>query len=137
MDVQKSASTEQGAALPLWARVADLLALGLFAIGCYVAAYGGVITRGIGIRVALRSEWRLFAWAAVFALFRHLLVRRPSLPARMVERLRRIDRGLLARGEGSASGDADPSSSGVRWSWRRVVAYSVGVVLLFAALTAA
>ena len=137
MDSQQSSSNDQGAALPLWARVADLLALGLFAIGCYVATYGGFIARGLGVRVALRSEWRLFAWAVAFALFRHLFVRRPSLPGRIREWLRRIERALAARGEDPWSGDGERSSSRVRWRRRRVLGYSVGIVLVFAALTAA
>src|SRR3954467_9166211 len=137
MDNQQSSSTEQGAALPLWARVADLLALGLFVIGGYVATYGGFIARGLGIRVALRSEWRLFAWAAAFALFRHLFVRRPSLPGRILERLRAIERALAARGEESSSGAGERSPSPVRWSRPRVLGYSIGIVIVFAALTAA
>src|SRR4051812_3752779 len=133
MDVRTPAADEHARALPLWARAADLLAIALFAVGGYVAADGGFVARVLGIRVALRSEWRLYAWAAAFVLVRHVLVRRRPLPARLVEALRRVAR-LFGPHPGEPwAVDRDAAAPSTR---RRAIANAAGVLVAFAALTA-
>ena len=37
-----------------------------------------------GLRVSVRSEWRVLLWAGILILARHVLIREPSLPRRVV-----------------------------------------------------
>jgi hypothetical protein len=132
MNVRTPVSDEGARALPLWARAADLLAIALFLLGCYVAAEGGFVARAIGLRIALRSEWRLFAWTAGFVLLRHLFVRQRPLWERLGDGLRRVAHVLAPRAEELWLADRDPAAARSR-TWR--LRYGAAIVLGFAALT--
>jgi len=115
-----------GGALPHWVRAADLVALLLIVLGAYVAWDGGFVARIGDIRVALRSEWRLFAWAAGFVLVRHYFVRQRPLWVRLRDGVRRF----APRPEESWPVDHVGAAS----KRRRRLIYGV-VVVGFAALT--
>jgi hypothetical protein len=128
MNVQSSVQDPPAGALPLWVRAADAAAIVLFALGAYVAWDGGFVARAGDLRLALRSEWRLFAWGAGLVLLRHYFVRRRPL----WERLRHGIRVFAPRPEESWPVD----HVGIARSNRgRVPIYVAGVVLVFSALT--
>ena len=62
--------------LPLWVRVADGAAVALLCLAVFVAITGGFVIWPAGVRVSVKSEWRLIAWAAALLAFRHVLTRR-------------------------------------------------------------
>ena len=70
--------------LPAWARAADAAAIALLCLAAYVAIDGGFVASLGGFRVSVKSEWRVLLWASILILARHVLVRAPSLPRRIV-----------------------------------------------------
>jgi len=77
-------------ALPIWARVADALAVLLLAGAAAIAHYGGFRAKVAGVKFLLLDPWRPAVAAAVLILIRHLFVRRHPLPLRPWRALRRI-----------------------------------------------
>ena len=76
--------------LPAWARAADAAAIALLFLAAYVAIEGGFAADLAGLRVSVRSEWRVLLWASILILARHVLVRAPSLPGRIVSGVARL-----------------------------------------------
>lgn len=74
----------EGTALPAWARVVDVAVLGLLGLALYVAIEGGFVLRPAGVRLSVRSEWRIFFWAAALFVARHYFVRDRPLHLRIV-----------------------------------------------------
>ena len=76
--------------LPVWARLADALTIAIVLLAAAVTLYGGGAGEIAGIRVSLRSAWRLPIWAAAIAILRHGLVRWRPLHRRVTHTFRRI-----------------------------------------------
>lgn len=82
---------------PAWAQALDLVVILLIAVGVAVAMTGGLRERiGDGPMVSLRSPWRPWLAALAVVVLRHLLVRTPSLPWRLVDGFRWLGRRLAA-----------------------------------------
>jgi hypothetical protein len=74
----------------VWARLSDALTIATLLLAAAVALYGGGTGEIAGIRVSLRSVWRLPIWAAAIATLRHALVRWRPLHRRVIDAFRRI-----------------------------------------------
>jgi hypothetical protein len=119
--------------LPAWARAADALAIALLFLAAYVAFEGGFVAKLAGLRLSVRSEWRVLLWASILLLSRHVLVRAPSLPRRIVSGIARVCQGgdpLVDDGADAVLRERQPVQSSKRFVGGLVV---VGV---FSALTA-
>ena len=75
---------------PAWARAADAAAIALLCLAAYVAIDGGFVVSPGGFRVSVKSGWRVLLWASILILARHILVRAPSLPRRIVSGIARV-----------------------------------------------
>ncbi|MGE5359196.1 MAG: hypothetical protein ACM3NQ_09270 [Bacteroidales bacterium] len=77
-------------ATPRWVNVADVLSVAflLFALAVFVS--GGIRREVFGVFVSLTSAGRVLVWAVVIVALRHLVARRPSLPWRVWQALRRL-----------------------------------------------
>jgi hypothetical protein len=118
----------------VWARLADALTIAIVVLAVAVTLYGGGAGEIAGIRVSLRSAWRLPIWAVGIAVLRHTLVRWRPLHRRIIDAFRRI------------IGRAEPRYPDVvfegwnlaaRLPFRRLrsVEIGLGLILLYAALT--
>jgi hypothetical protein len=122
--------------LPWWARAADACAIALLLLAGFVAIEGGFVAWPAGVRVSIRSEWRLLLWAALLLVARHVFVR--GIPLH-----RRIYTGIasLASGAGPLHDDsslAPPSALAGRLPKERLLSCArrcAWVVALFAGLT--
>jgi hypothetical protein len=123
--------------LPFWARAADVVAIVLVFFGLLVAMEGGFVFRLSDLRMSIRSEWRLFAWAGALIVLRHLIVRQPPLHHRIMAGVSaaaraagplRDDVVLLGRGKVD---QVEPGANA-----RSKVTYVLSVVLLYVGLTA-
>jgi hypothetical protein len=117
--------------LPLWARAVDIATVGLLLLGLYLLIRGGFVLWPDSLRISMRSEWRVFAWAAGLIAVRHFFIRTDPLPLRIV-------RGVQAasRRSGPLVEDAGLTQSGQRRSFRYYAAYTAIVVVTYAVLTA-
>jgi hypothetical protein len=70
--------------LPRLARAADAVVIALLVTSWVVAQFGGFSTAIADVRVSVNASWRLLLWAAAIAIARHVWIRRPSLPQRIV-----------------------------------------------------
>ena len=75
--------------LPLWARLADGVALALSGMALLVAVFGGFRTRTAGMRVAVTSAPRILAIIAVIVVARHLIRRDAPIYQRLWNGLQR------------------------------------------------
>jgi hypothetical protein len=119
--------------LPLWARATDLIAIALLGVGVYVSIHGGFVFRTLGVRIALRSGWRVLAWAVVVMAVRHALVRHSPIHRRIVRGLRALAVPALNYDDLATAAENDGVEKGR--TWRRTAGYGVAVIALFAALT--
>jgi hypothetical protein len=118
--------------LPAWARAADAAAIALLSLAAYIAIDGGFVVSPGGFRVSVKSEWRLLLWASILILARHVLVRAPSLPRRLVSGIARANQAAGPLGDDAA--DAAPLERQPRQGNRRIVG-GLLIVALFSALT--
>jgi len=118
----------------VWARLADALTIAIVLLAAAVTLYGGGAGEIAGIRVSLRSAWRLPIWAAAIAILRHGLVRWRPLHRRVTDTFRRI------------MGRAEPLYPDVVFEGWHVAALTpfrrlrslqiaIGLILLYGALT--
>jgi len=133
-----TSTSHQEPALPLWARAADAATIALLVLATFVAIEGGFVVEPAGIRLSVRSEWRVLLWAGVLAALRHLVVPWRPLPRRVAARV-----GAAARAAGPLRddlvllGQAAPERPGERRRGERsIVMRVVAVLLLYAGLTA-
>jgi hypothetical protein len=118
--------------LPAWARAADAAAIALLFLAAYVVIDGGFVLSPDGFRVSVKSEWRVLLWASILILARHVLVRAPSLPRRIVSGIARAN-----QASGPLSDDAADRATferPPRQGNRRLVG-GLLIVGLFSALT--
>lgn len=123
--------------IPAWVHVLDALTIAALIAGVFLLVHEGVVLKWAGLRISLRSSWRLFAWAGGFAGLRHMLFRRPAIHESIVAAVKTATR------PGDALTDdhvwlrhAGPTGiPPMPWKGRRA-AGAAGVLLLFAALTA-
>ena len=123
--------------LPIWAHAADAAVLALLALALYVALVGGFVAHPAGLRVSIRSEWRVLTWALGLLLFRHLLRPRPALHSRIVTGI-----GEASRTQGPLQQDdvllrRARQDGGATTRRLRVLRAAGLVLLLFTALTLA
>jgi len=118
--------------LPLWAHVADAGALALVLVGIYVVIDGGFVLWPDSLRLSVKSEWRVFAWALALIAVRHLFIRDRPLHERLIGGIRNAVRARepLPDDAGLAS-MASPGRES-----RSYAGYTAGVIVLYAALTA-
>jgi len=118
----------------VWARLADAFTIAILLVAAAVTLYGGGAGEIGGVRVSLRSAWRLPIWAATVAILRHALVGWRPLHRRVRDACRRI------------IGRADPLHPDVVFEdWNvaaltpfrrlRSLQIAIGVIVLYAALT--
>jgi hypothetical protein len=129
---------DQHSALPLWARAADAATIALVLFALYVALEGGFVVEPAGIRLSIRSEWRVLFWAAALVALRHFFVPRRPLHERIAETV-----GGAARAAGPLTDDLtllgrrEPGRPQAQRPRRRVLFLQIlGVLLLYTALTA-
>ena len=118
--------------LPAWARAADAAAIALLFLAAYVAIDGGFVVSPGGFRVSVKSEWRVLLWASILILARHVLVRAPSLPRRIVSGIARANQAAGPLSDDAA--DAAQLERQPRQGNRRFVG-GLLIVGLFSALT--
>ena len=63
---------------PAWARVLDLLCVGLTILAGIAFLWGGFRVRLAGVRLSVTSPYRLLLWAAAVGLVRHVAA--PAIP---------------------------------------------------------
>jgi hypothetical protein len=121
-----------------WALAADIAALVLIGVGAYVAVEGGFVIRALGLRLSLRSEGRIFLWAAALLAGRHLVVFRPALPEWVFGSVRDMARAAgRLRDDAELNGPAGPRSPELAGGRRRHrLLTAAAVALFFIALTA-
>lgn len=123
--------------LPFWVRAADAGAIVLLLLGLFVAMEGGFVFGPEGLRISVRSEWRLFGWAFLLVVVRHLLVREAPIHYRVASTI-----GDAARAPGPLRDDAQRRTEAGRprpIRSRRILTYTIRggfVLLLYAVLTA-
>jgi hypothetical protein len=122
---------------PAWAHVLDALTIAALIAGVFLLVHGGAVLYWGGIRVSLRSGWRLIAWAVGLAVLRHVRCRRPTLPESLWAGLRSALRARHPLTDDLAwlhngSETSIPMATGK--GYRR--ARAAGVILLYAAFTA-
>ena len=125
------------AALPLWARAADVAAIALLGLALFVAIEGGFVLQPGGIRVSVRSEWRVLLWASALLLGRHLFVRNQPLHRRVIAGVVEAARAPGPLRDDVSEPTGKPDSS--RTARRRLLvytSYAAAVVTFYAALTA-
>jgi hypothetical protein len=115
--------------LPLWAHVLDAIAIILIFLGLYVAIEGGFVLWPRTVRLSVRSEWRVFIWAALIIAIRHYRVRHLPLHRRIISGV-----AAAARAAGPLRDDVAPATAPSRARHR--VLSAIGVLLVYAALTA-
>ncbi|MGH9311961.1 MAG: hypothetical protein ACRD1S_02060 [Vicinamibacterales bacterium] len=133
-----TSTSHQEPALPLWARAVDAATIALLLLAACVAIEGGFVVAPAGIRLSIRSEWRVLLWAGALAALRHLAVPWLPLHRRVAARV-----GAAARAAGPLRddlvllGQAAPERPGERRpGGRSIVLQVVAVLLLYAGLTA-
>jgi hypothetical protein len=114
--------------LPLWARALDVVAVVLIFLGLYVAIEGGFVLWPRSVRLSVRSELRVFTWAALVLAFRHYRVRHLPLHRRIISWV-----ASAARAAGPLRHDFEPVPAPSTARHRFLSA--VGVLLVYAALT--
>ncbi len=121
--------------MPRWARAVDLTAIGLLVLALFIAINGGFAMSIGGVRLSIRSEWRLLLWAGVLLVVRHAFVAHPRIDSWLIGEI-----GAAARQAGPLARDAVRRSPDVRaapttW-WHRPVVQGALVIALYAVLTA-
>jgi hypothetical protein len=123
--------------IPAWVHTLDVLTIAALIAGVLLLVHGGGVLHWAGFRISLRSGWRLFVWAGVFALLRHARFRRPAIHESMAAGFRAATRprgaltdDLLWLHHGRAASMPPTAGKGRR------AAGVAGVLLLNAALTA-
>jgi len=120
--------------LPTWARLADALTIAILLVAVAVTLYGGGAGELAGVRVSLRSAWRLPIWAATITILRHARVRWRPLHRRVVDTFRRI----IGRTEPIYPDVVFEGVNAAAFTpFRRLRSLQIGVglILLYAALT--
>jgi hypothetical protein len=122
--------------LPFWARAADAGTLSLLALALFVAIEGGFVVWPAGIRVSVRSEWRVLIWAAFLLAARHFFVRERPLHRRVASSL-----AAAVRAAGPLHDDLSAASQiperPVRSKRIRIYTIYVGAVVVFYAVLTA
>ncbi len=90
----------QYSALPLWARVVDVIAVVVAAAGVSIALFGGFRVAFAGIPITAHGALRPIGMAVLLALVRHFFWRSPSLGARIGGGLRAFFRAESVRAIG-------------------------------------
>jgi hypothetical protein len=93
---------------------------------------GGFVLYPVGVRVSLRSEWRVVAYAAGVVVIRHLFFRRPALHHRLVSGIREAVRTLQVLALDDLHREPAPR---VPTTPGTVVRRALAVILLFWGLT--
>jgi Bacterial membrane protein YfhO len=121
--------------VPRWARAVDLTAIGLLVLALFIAINGGFAMWIGGVRLSVRSEWRLLLWAGVLLFVRHAVVAHPRIDTWLIG-----DIGAAARQAGPLERDGFRTSPAVRAApprfWRRPAVQGAFVIALYAVLTA-
>jgi len=105
-------------------------------LALFVTMHGGVWTSLAGVRLSMRSAWRLVAWAAALIAVRHLIVRDPR-----IDRWITSDIGHAAQDAGPLALDAPVHNADDRFAGRgrrvrRAAGRAALVVAIYAGLTA-
>ena len=124
--------------LPRWAHAADAAAIALVIVALFVLAHGGFVLQVLGLRLSIRSEWRLFAWAAGLIVVRHLIIRRPPIHRSVASRVAGAarDPGPLIDDIAFFDRKATPRTTQPTTSRYRTAVGIIGVFVLYAGLTA-
>jgi hypothetical protein len=129
---------DQNPALPLWARAVDATTIALIFFGLFVALEGGFVVEPAGIRLSIRSAWRVFFWVATLAALRHFFVPWQPLHRRITAVV-----GAAARAAGPLTDDltllgrTGPDRPAAQRRSRYLLALQIpAVFLLYTALTA-
>ena len=118
---------------PFWVRAADLIAIAMLFLALAVWATGGFIIHPAGMRISIRSEWRLVAWAAGLLVIRHLFFRHPSIGSRLASGFREAVRSQRRLPHDDVPVPTpDPRAPLLR---RRTALRAAAVIALFWALT--
>jgi hypothetical protein len=122
--------------LPAWAHALDALTIAALIVGALLLAHGGVVLHVGGLRLSLRSGWRLFAWAGALTFLRHLLRRRPAIHESVIAIVAAAvrTRGELADDLALLRTDG-AGQAPIKHAARYRAARGAGVLLVFAALT--
>jgi hypothetical protein len=123
--------------LPRWAAAGDIGAVALLLAAVYVWLDGGFAVQLGGLRLSVRSAWRLLLWASILLCLRHVLIRDAPLHRRLTSGLVRLGRrmpsgGALATDRWHAALERGEARAALLPGWVR----ATGIVGLFAALTA-
>jgi hypothetical protein len=97
----------RSATVPRWARAADIVAITLVLLALFVAMHGGGSITLAGVRISVRSVWRILAWAVAVVAVRHLIVRDPRIDRWIV-----TDVGRAAHEAGPLPSDAPLRDAG-------------------------
>jgi hypothetical protein len=130
-------SPDETPALPFWARAVDAATVALIFFALFVALEGGFVVEPAGVRLSVRSAWRVFLWVGALAALRHFFVPWQPLHRRIAATVRGA-----ARAAGPLADDltllgrprADPSAR-TRYSRRLLAVQVLAVFLLYTALT--
>jgi hypothetical protein len=122
--------------LPVWARAADAGAIALLTLALFVAIEGGFVIWPAGLRVSVRSGWRVLMWAALLLAARHFFVRERPLHRRLVSSLATAARapGPLVDDLAAASEMSERPARSMRIPIYTV--YVCAIVVFYAVLTA-
>lgn len=124
-------------ALPLWARAADIGTLALAVLALYVAIDGGFILHAGGVRLSVRSEWRILLWASGLLIARHFFVRDRPLHHRVISGITEATRAAGPLADDLAAPGPEVSVPPVRR--RRILiyaTYATAIVLFYVVMTA-
>ena len=77
---------------PLWVNAADIVTVALLLLALTIWLTGGFVLHPAGVRVSLRSEWRIGAWAVGLLLVRRAFFKRPGIHQRLASGLRDVAR---------------------------------------------
>jgi hypothetical protein len=123
------------AALPRWSRAADVAALALLGLALFVAIEGGYVIWASGLRVSVRSAWRVLLWAGVILLVRHVFVRDWPLHRRVIDGVVGAARAAGPLADDAVENGTRPVGSRARHRATIYMIY-IAVVIFYAAATA-
>jgi len=107
-------------------------AVALLFFGLYLVIHGGFVLWPNGLRISIRSEWRVFGWTAALIAARHFFIRTDPLPLWIARSVR-----TASRQAGPLPDDLGPP---VRTADRRRLRYyatfTAAVIATYALLTA-
>jgi hypothetical protein len=89
---ESSAGDDRASSCPWWAQALDVVGAALVVTAVAWLARGGPRITSGSLSVLVQSPLRVLAWAAGVITLRHLLLRRPALPARLFAGVRTLAR---------------------------------------------